>query len=106
SLAVSSFSPRLAYAAIALVAYVLLAQAVPAAIFAIGQLSDWSWTDKLFLAAPISSLDGATNWFFGRAREPGQFTGSLTAADYALAALVSVVLFTTLLLFRYRRIPA
>ncbi len=106
SLTVSSFSPRRAYSAIALVAYVLLAEAVPAAVFAIGQSSDWSWTDKLFLVMPISSLDGATNWFFGKALQPGRFTGSLTAEEYAIAALISVVLFTTVLLFRYRRVPA
>ena len=104
-LTISSFSSRRAYSAIAIVAYVMLAEAIPAAIFAIGQQSDWSWTDKLFLAMPISSLDGATNWFFGRAL-PMAFGGSLAAGDYALAALVSVVLFTTVLLFRYRRLPA
>jgi ABC-2 type transport system permease protein len=106
SLTVSSFSPRRAYAAIALVAYVLLAEAVPAAISAIGRNSDWSWTDKLFALTPITSLIGASDWFFGQFLDAQEFTGSLTADAYVLVALMSVVVFTAVLIFRYRRLPA
>jgi len=106
SLTVSSFSPRRAYAAIALVAYVLLAEAVPGAISAIGRNSDWTWTDKLFALTPITSLIGASDWFFGQTLNPQEFTGSLTADAYVVVALMSVVVFTMVLLFRYRRLPA
>ena len=107
SLAVSSFTPRRAYAAIGLVAYVLLMEAIPAAIYSIGQTGGGAtWTDKLFLLTPITSLDGATNWFFGKPLDPETFLGTLTAEAYLVAALASIVVFTGVLVFRYRRIPA
>jgi ABC-2 type transport system permease protein len=106
SLTVSSFSSRRAYSAIALVAYVLLAEAVPSAISAIGRNSDWTWTDKLFALTPVTSLIGASEWFFGQVLDPREFTGSLTADAYVVVALMSVVVFTLILLFRYRRLPA
>lgn len=107
SLALSSFTPRRAYAAIGLVAYVLLMEAIPAAIYSIGQSSSGdTWTDKLFLLTPITSLNGATNWFFGKPLRPEDFLGTLTADAYLLSAIASVVIFTGILLFRYRRIPA
>ncbi len=107
SLAVSSFTPRRAYAAIGLVAYVLLMEAVPAAIYSIGQTSnDHTWTDRLFLLTPITSLDGATAWFFGKPLDPQTFLGTLTADAYFAAALASILVFTGVLIFRYRRIPA
>jgi ABC-2 type transport system permease protein len=107
SLAISSFTPRRAYAAIGLVAYVLLMEAIPAAIYSIGQSSSGgTWTDKLFLLTPITSLQGATSWFFGKRLDPQNFLGSLTAEQYLLAALASVVVFTGVLIFRYRRVAA
>ena len=106
SLAVSSFTPRRAYAAIGLVAYVLLMEAIPAAIYSIGQTGGTTWTDKLFLLTPITSLDGATNWFFGKPLDPETFLGTLTADAYLMAAFASIVIFTAVLVFRYRRIPA
>ena len=105
SLAISSFSPRRAYSAIGIVAYILLMEAIPAAIYSVGQTSG-SWLDKIFLVAPISTLDGASRWFFGQPLDPQHFSGSLTSDAYLLAALASVVVATAVLVFRYRRISA
>ena len=106
SLAISSFSPRRAYSAIGIVAYILLMEAIPAAIYSIGQTSGSTWTDKLFLVSPISALDGAVSWFFGKPLDPETFSGSLTSEAYLAAAIVSIGVMTAVLLFRYRRIPA
>lgn len=106
SLALSSFSPRRAYSAIGIVAYMLLAEAIPSAIYSIGKTADWSWADKLMLLTPISSLTAATSWFFGRALDPAQFPTTLTSQPYLFAALASCLVFAGILLLRYRRIPA
>ena len=105
SLAISSFSPRRAYAAIGIVAYILLMEAIPAAIYSIAQTSG-SWLDKIFLLTPITSLTGSGYWFFGEHLSPGDFSGSLTSDAYLAAALASVVVATAVLAFRYRRISA
>jgi ABC-2 type transport system permease protein len=106
SLAVSSFSPRRAYSAIGIVAYLLLMEAIPAAIYSIGNSSGTSWADKLFLLSPITTLTGATDWFFGQALDPQSFSGTLTSGNYLAAAIASVVVMTGVLLYRYRRLPA
>jgi ABC-2 type transport system permease protein len=106
SLAISSFSPRRAYSAIGIVAYVLLMEAIPAAIYSIGTTSGTTWTDKLFLVSPLTSINGATNWFFGQGLSPQDFLGTLTASDYLVAAIAGVVAATGVLMFRYRRLPA
>jgi ABC-2 type transport system permease protein len=105
SLAISSFSPRRAYSAIGIVAYILLMEAIPAAIYSVGQTSG-SPLDKIFLVAPITSLIGAGDWFFGATLNSRDFSGSLTADAYLAAALASVVVATAVLVFRYRRISA
>jgi ABC-2 type transport system permease protein len=105
SLAISSFSPRRAYAAIGIVAYILLMEAIPAAIYSIGQ-SSGTWLDKLFLLTPITSLNGSGYWFFGQPLNPQDFSGSLTSDSYLVAALASVVVATAVLVYRYRRISA
>jgi ABC-2 type transport system permease protein len=106
SLAISSFSPRRAYSAIGIVAYILLMEAIPAAIYSIGTASGPTWTDKLFVLSPITSLIGSAYWFFGQNVDAQYFQGSLTSADYLLAAIASVAVTTGVLLFRYRRLPA
>jgi ABC-2 type transport system permease protein len=106
SLAISSFSPRRAYSAIGIVAYILLMEAIPAALYSIGQTSGPTWTDKLFLVSPITSLIGGAYWFFGKPLDSQDFSGSLTAEAYLVAAIVSVGVMTAVLLFRYRRVPA
>jgi ABC-2 type transport system permease protein len=106
SLAISSFSPRRAYSAIGIVAYILLMEAIPAAIYSIGQTSATTWTDKLFLLSPVTSLIGATYWFFGQPIDPQYFQGSLAAADYLAAAIVAIGVAAAVLMFRYRRVPA
>ena len=106
SLAVSSFSPRRAYSAIGIVAYLLLMEAIPAAIYSIGNPSTTSWTDKLFLLSPITSITGATDWFFGQHLDPESFSGTLTSVDYLAAAIAGAVVMTGVLLYRYRRLPA
>ena len=107
SLSLSAFSPRRAYSAIGLVAYFLIMEAVPTAIFAIGHSgsADWTWSDKLVLLTPITSLSSAVRWFFGARVDTGLPT-TLGSFDYVLAAIVSTVLFTGILIFRYRRISA
>jgi ABC-2 type transport system permease protein len=107
SLALSSFTPRRAYAAIGIVAYVLLMEAIPAALYSIGQSGGGSnGMDKLFLLTPITALMGANAWFFDARLDPGNFQGSITAAQYLIAALAGVVVFTGVLMFRYRRVAA
>jgi ABC-2 type transport system permease protein len=106
SLAVSSFSPRRAYSAIGILAYILLMEAIPASIRAVGEQAGWSWSDPLSLLMPVSSLDGANYWLFGTALPSPPFSGGLTAVEYAAAAVVSLVVMTGLLFYRYRRMPA
>jgi ABC-2 type transport system permease protein len=107
SLAISSFSPRRAYAAIGLLAYFLLVEAVPAIIYGVGHSSrtDWAWSDKLFLACPLSALSGASEWFFGL-KNPSGFPDTLTTEMCVGAALISIVVFSVVLLLRYRRVAA
>ena len=105
SLALSSYSPRRAYSAIGLLAYFLLMEAVPAIIYSVGQQAGWTWADKLVLTTPITSLGGATNWFFGIPLT-SEFPLTLGADAYLVACVASVCLFTAVLLFRYRRISA
>jgi ABC-2 type transport system permease protein len=106
SLAISSFSPRRAYSAIGIVAYILLMEAIPAALYSIGQTGGSTWTDKLFVVSPITSLIGAVDWFFGQPLNPQDFAGSLTSGAYLAASGASVLVMTVVLLFRYRRLPA
>ena len=107
SLALSSFSPRRAYAAIGLVAYFLLMEAVPLAIYSIGHSgqADWTWSDKLVLLTPMTALGSSVNWFFGTALDPS-LPSSLNGGDFLMAAIASAVVFSGVLLFRYRRITA
>ena len=105
SLALSSYSPRRAYSAIGLIAYFLLMEAVPAIIYAVAQHGGWISGDKLVLLTPITSLTGASDWFFGQTLT-SDFPATLGPDAYVLACLVSVAAFTAILLFRYRRIAA
>jgi ABC-2 type transport system permease protein len=106
SLALSSYSPRRAYSAIGLVAYFLLMEAVPAIIYGVGQHAGWTWADKLVLTTPITSLQAATDWFFGRSLTARGFPDTLGPDAYVLACIASAALFTGILLFRYRRVAA
>jgi ABC-2 type transport system permease protein len=106
SLAISSFSPRRAYSAIGIVAYILLMEAIPAALYSIGQTGGSTWTDKLFVLSPLTSLTGAVNWFFGQPLSSQDFAGTLTSGEYLAASVGSIVVMTAVLLYRYRRIPA
>jgi ABC-2 type transport system permease protein len=106
SLAISSFSPRRAYSAIGIVAYVLLMEAIPAAINSVGETAGWTWSDKLFAFSPITSLEGALSWFFGRSLDPESFTGTLTSGDFVVAAIAGAAVATAVLCFRYRRMSA
>jgi len=106
SLAISSFSPRRAYSAIGIVAYILLMEAIPAAIYSVGQNAGWAWSDKLFLLTPITSLIGGVDWFFGQTLSPQAFSGTVTSGGYLAAAAASVVVMSAILLYRYRRMPA
>lgn len=105
SLAVSSFSPRRAYSAIGILAYVLLLEAIPAAIQAVGATAGWAWSDGLSLLMPVSSLDAANYWLFGSPL-PDNFSGNVAAGAYLVAALASLVVMTGVLFYRYRRVPA
>ena len=105
SLALSSYSPRRAYSAIGLLAYFLLMEAVPGVIYSVGQQAGWTWADKLVLTAPITSLGGAMSWFFDIPLT-SDYPSTLGAEAYLVACVVSVCLFTAVLLFRYRRIAA
>ncbi len=106
SLALSAFSPRRAYAAIGLVAYFLLMEIVPSVVYTVGQRSDWTWSDKLILLTPTTALSGATDWFFGVDPRGRDFPATLGPEAYVLAVIGLAVVFTGVLLFRYRRIPA
>jgi ABC-2 type transport system permease protein len=107
SVALSSFSPRRAYAAIGLLAYFLLMEVVPFAIWGIGHSgrTTWDWSDKLLLLAPGTSLGSAASWFFG-IPITGELAGTLSTGDFLLASLASIAVFTGILLFRYRRLSA
>jgi len=109
SLAVSSFSPRRAYSAIGVVAYILLMEAIPASLYAIGtsgQTAASTLLDKVFVVSPITSLIGASYWFFGQPTNAPDFQGTLTSDGYLLAAVASILVMTAVLIYRYRRIPA
>jgi ABC-2 type transport system permease protein len=106
SLALSSFSPRRAYAAIGLVAYFLLMEIVPAVVYRVGVRADWSWADKLVLTGPTTAIGAATDWFFGKGLVGEGFPPTLGSDAYVLAVLASVAIFVGILLVRYRRIPA
>jgi ABC-2 type transport system permease protein len=109
SLAVSSFSPRRAYSAIGIVAYILLMESIPAALYSIGTVGQdggSTWMDKLFIFSPITSLIGGSYWFFGQTLDSEAFQGTLTSAGYLWASIASVVVMTGVLMYRYRRIPA
>jgi ABC-2 type transport system permease protein len=107
SLAVSSFSPRRAYSAIALGAYFLVVESVVGIISGLGHQAGWAWADKMLLAAPVTSLVGAVTWFFGKPLPEGfGFPDTMGPDAYVLASLASVAVFTAVLLFRYRRMAA
>jgi len=110
SLALSSFTPRRAYAAIGIVAYVLLMEAIPAVIYSIGRspvsTESSNGMDRLFLLTPVTALQGANAWFFDAHLDPNTFLGHITAEEYLVAAVASVVVFTAVLMFRYRRVAA
>ncbi len=107
SLAVSSFSPRRAYSAIALVAYFLIVESVAGIIYGIGHEAALEWADKPMLAAPITSLTGATAWFFGRPLSDSfGFPDTIGADAYVLASLASAMVFAAIMLLRYRRMAA
>ncbi len=111
SLALASFSPRRAYAAIGLVAYFLLMEIVPEVIFRVGERAGWGWADKLVLLRPTNVIAAATNWFCGVTLQtggPGEggIPTTLGADAYVLAALASIAVFTGILMLKYRRIPA
>jgi ABC-2 type transport system permease protein len=105
AVAVSSFTPRRAYAAIGVLAYFLLMEAVPEAIYAIGSGRGGGWTDYLPLLTPSTALTGANHWFFGTPLSE-QFPTTIGAGAYVVAGLVSLVLFTGILLNRYRSLSA
>lgn len=105
ALALSSYSPRRAYSAIGLLAYYLLMEAIPTIIWSLGQQSGWTWSDKLVLVTPVTVLEGATDWFFGKPLSSALPT-TLGSDVYVIASVASVLLFTAVLLFRYRRISA
>jgi ABC-2 type transport system permease protein len=110
SLALASFSPRRAYAAIGLVAYFLLMEIVPAVIFRVGDRAGWTWSDKLVLLSPTNVIAAATDWFCGVrlpiGREGGGFPATMGTDAYVLAVVASVAVFTGVLMLKYRRIPA
>ena len=108
SLAISSFTPRRAYAAIGIVAYVLLMEAIPSAIYSIEQsrAGGAGNSEMLFLLTPISTLQGGMSWFFNTKLPEDVFRGDLTPDQYLIAALAGIVVFTFLLVFRYRRVSA
>jgi ABC-2 type transport system permease protein len=107
SLGLSSFSPRRAYAAIGLGAYILLVEAVASIVYEVGRQAGWTWSDTPMLLTPITTLMGSTAWFFGRKLEPNQgFPASLGADAYVLASLALLAVFSTVLLWRYRRLAA
>jgi ABC-2 type transport system permease protein len=106
SLAVSAFSPRRAYSAIGLLAYFLLMEAVPGAIMGIATAAGNTSVEWLILLTPTTALGAANSWFFGQVLTEAGYPASLGTEAYVLAALASIVIFTTILLLRYRRIAA
>jgi ABC-2 type transport system permease protein len=107
ALALSSFSPRRAYAAIGLGAYFLVVEAVAAIVYEVGRHGGWDWSDKSILLAPVTTLMGATAWFFGEVLDPSfGFPSTLGPDAYLLAGLAGAAVFTAILLFRYRRVAA
>ncbi len=105
SLALSAFSPRRAYSAIGLLAYFLLMEAIPVAIYSVGQGAGWSWSADLVLVTPITAAAGAVSWFFGLPLTP-DLPATIGAGSYLLAVIVSVAFFAAVLLLRYRKVPA
>jgi ABC-2 type transport system permease protein len=101
----SSFSPRRAYSAIGLLAYFLLMNLVPMIIYGIGHEAGAGWVDYLPLLTPNYVLVRATDWFFGTPVPP-DFPSTIGADAYVLAALASTLLFTGILVWRYRRMSA
>jgi ABC-2 type transport system permease protein len=106
SLALSSFSPRRAYSAIGLLAYLLIFETILKIVYAIGLEVASAWSGNVLLAGPLSNLSAATHWFFGKPLESPDWPASLAGDAYLLAAGVSIVLFTTILLLRYRGIKS
>jgi ABC-2 type transport system permease protein len=111
ALALASFSPRRAYAAIGLVAYFLLMEIVPAVIFRVGDRAGWDWADKVVLLRPTNVIAAATDWFCGvTPKTTGGGAGGMPATlgtdAYVLAVIASILVFTGVLMLKYRRIPA
>ena len=111
ALALASFSPRRAYAAIGLVAYFLLMEIVPAVIFRVGERAGWEWADKLVLLRPTNVIAVATDWFCGftlqtGGRGEGGVPTTLGTDAYVLAVVASIAVFIGVLMLKYRRIPA
>jgi ABC-2 type transport system permease protein len=104
SLALSSFSPRRAYSAMGLVAYFLIFESVLSAVFRLGHHAGWDWSERVKLIGPTSNLSGANEWFFGNRLDPGSWSTVLGSDAYLWAALLSIVIFTAILLLRYRGI--
>lgn len=105
ALTVSSFTPRRAYAAIGVMAYFLLMEALPMGIFAIGQNRGADWVNFLPLLTPNTALSGANHWFFGTPLSD-QFPTTIGAGAYVVAGIASIAIFTGILLNRYRRLSA
>jgi ABC-2 type transport system permease protein len=106
SLAISSFSPRRAYSAIALLAYFLIVGTVPLIIYGVSQeVTGWTWADKLVLLTPDTAIAAATSWFFGAAL-PEHLPATLGSDTFVLAVLASIAVFTGILAFQYRRVQA
>jgi ABC-2 type transport system permease protein len=105
ALALSSYSPRRAYAAVGVLAYFLLVEFVPIVIYGIGHEAGAKWVDFLPLITPITGLSRANDWFFGTPI-PADFPSSIGAGAYVLASIASTLLFTGILVWRYRRITA
>ena len=105
SLALASYSPRRAYSTIGLVAYFLLMEGVPAFIYEAGKHAGWTWAALTSLLEPITTLQGAADWFFG-ASLSSDFPTTMSADQYVAAALVSIAVFSGLLLLRYRSLSA
>jgi ABC-2 type transport system permease protein len=105
AVALSSFSPRRAYSAIGVLAYFLLMNLVPMQIYDVGHGAAASWVDYLPLLAPSRALMRANDWFFGTPI-PAGFPPNIGPDAYLLASLAGTLLFTGVLLWRYRRIAA
>ena len=105
ALAVSSFTPRRAYAAIGVLAYFLLMEALPMGIYLAGHNRGADWVNYLPLLTPNTALTGANHWFFGTPLTE-QFPTTVGAGMYVLAGLVSLAFFTAVLINRYRRVSA